>query len=160
MPKLWILLFLVLGLRAEDVSTKEPIPEALMPSAQIGHCHYTVTTDKPMAQAYFNQGLAFVYDYSYRSAKRSFEEALKADPECAMAHWGIALANGNTINSTNIDETSTDSALQALEKAQQARHVSPLEQELIAAQKARFAVPAPTNRESLNLEYANAMRQA
>ena len=159
MPKPWILLFLVLGLRAEDVSTKEPIPEALMPSAQIGHCHYTVTTDKPLAKAYFNQGLAFVYDYSYRSAKRSFEEALKADPECAMAHWGIALANGNTINSTNIDETEATAAIKALENAQNAQHASPIERELIAAQKVRFAVPAPTNRESLNLNYANAMRQ-
>jgi tetratricopeptide (TPR) repeat protein len=151
---LWILPLLVLGLEEPP-----PMPEALMSADKLGHCHYPVSTTNAQAQAYFDQGLAFIYDYSYRGAKRSFEEALKADPNCAMASWGVALANGNTINWPEIDENASAAALKALETAARQSRVSDLERELIAAQKERFAVPAPTNRQSLNLAYAEAMRQ-
>jgi len=57
-----------------------------------------VTTKNPKAQSYFNQGLAFIHGFNHASAIRSFQEAANADPDCAMAHWGIALAAGPHIN--------------------------------------------------------------
>ena len=151
---LWILPLLLLGLEEPA-----PLPEALLPSSQISGCHFPVSTVHPRAQAYFDQGLAFIYDYGYREAKRSFEEALKADPGCAIAEWGVALAHGNTINSPEIDESDSSAALKALERADKLPRANALERELIAAQKMRFATPAPTNRQPLNLAYAEAMRQ-
>jgi tetratricopeptide (TPR) repeat protein len=151
---LWILPLLVLGL--EDAP---PLPEALMSADKLGHSHYRVSTTNAQAQAYFDQGLAFIYDYSYRGARRSFAEALKADPNCAMASWGMAVANGNTINSPEIGEKESAAALGALENAARQPRMTGLERELIGAQRVRFAVPAPTNRQSLNLAYAGAMRQ-
>src|SRR5438132_12325802 len=53
-----------------------------------------VTTKNPKAQSYFNQGLAFTHGFNHASAIRSFQEAANADPDCAMAHWGVALAAG------------------------------------------------------------------
>jgi len=151
---LWILPLLVLGLQEPA-----PLPEALLPTSQIGGCHFPVSTGNPKAQAYFDQGLAFIYDYGYREAKRSFEEALMADPGCAMAQWGVAMAYGNTINSTEINEADSTAALRALESADKLPRANALERELIAALKTRFATPAPTNRQPLNLAYAGAMRQ-
>lgn len=151
--KFWILTIISICLQA-DV----PLPEALKERSAIGYCHYKVTTDNPRAQAYFDQGLAFIYDYSYRSAKRSFEEAIKLDTNCAMAYWGVAVANGNTINGPEIGETASVEALQALAVAVNLGPTTDIERELIAAQKVRFAIPAPTNRQALNLAYADAMR--
>src|SRR5688572_17554737 len=61
------------------------------------HTH-RVTTKSPDAQRYFDQGLRFLFGFNHGAAIRSFQEAARLDPECAMAHWGIALASGPHIN--------------------------------------------------------------
>ena len=43
-------------------------------------------------QAPFNRGVALLHDFWYEEAERQFEEIAKADPECAMAHWGAAMS--------------------------------------------------------------------
>src|SRR5262245_46873829 len=48
-----------------------------------------VTTISPDAQKYFNQGLALTHGFNHGAAIKSFQEAAKLDPNCAMAHWGI-----------------------------------------------------------------------
>lgn len=45
------------------------------------------------AQALFDQGLTQLHGFWYFEAERSFREVLRRHPECAMAHWGIAVAN-------------------------------------------------------------------
>src|SRR5678815_2898245 len=57
-----------------------------------------ITTKSPQAQKYFDQGLNLVFGFNHGAAIRSFKEAARLDPECAMAHWGIALASGPHIN--------------------------------------------------------------
>ena len=64
----------------------------------LGSYKREITTDSPKAPQYFNQGLAFVYGFNHNAAIHSFQEAVRYDPECAMAHWGIALASGPHIN--------------------------------------------------------------
>jgi tetratricopeptide (TPR) repeat protein len=48
-------------------------------------------------QAPFNRGVALLHDFWYEEAKRQFEEIEKADPSCAMAHWGVAMSNFHQI---------------------------------------------------------------
>src|ERR1035437_5753946 len=43
-------------------------------------------------QAPFNRGVALLHDFWYEEADRQFEEVAKADPGCAMAHWGAAMS--------------------------------------------------------------------
>src|ERR1019366_6077323 len=43
-------------------------------------------------QAPFNRGVALLHDFWYEEADRQFEEIAKADPGCAMAHWGAAMS--------------------------------------------------------------------
>jgi tetratricopeptide (TPR) repeat protein len=43
-------------------------------------------------QAYFNRGVALLHDFWYEEARSQFERIAKADPGCAMAHWGMALS--------------------------------------------------------------------
>ena len=43
-------------------------------------------------QAQFNRGVALEHDFWYTEARPQFERILKADPNCAIAHWGIAMS--------------------------------------------------------------------
>ncbi len=44
------------------------------------------------AQKLFNQGMLYQHSFWYRASQRTFEDVLKADPECGIAYWGIALS--------------------------------------------------------------------
>ena len=62
----------------------------------LGAVHHPVTTSSPLAQKYFDQGLAFTYGFNHDEAELSFEQAAKLDPKMAMAPWGTALVLGQT----------------------------------------------------------------
>jgi tetratricopeptide (TPR) repeat protein len=117
-----------------------------------------VATDSPLAQRYFNQGLAWLQGFNHAAAIRSFEEAAKLDPECAMAHWGAALAAGPHINDGRLPPAMAELAWKELTLAQHATHASAVERALVDALAHRYANPEPHDRSSLHLAYANAMR--
>ena len=50
------------------------------------------TSCKPEAQKLFNQGMLYQHSFWYRASQKVFEDALKADSECGIAYWGIALS--------------------------------------------------------------------
>src|SRR5712692_4580553 len=53
---------------------------------------YRISTNSPECQAFFDQGLAYYYSYVYMEACRSFETAMRYDPDCPMAWWGLSRA--------------------------------------------------------------------
>ncbi|HWW20407.1 MAG TPA: tetratricopeptide repeat protein [Steroidobacteraceae bacterium] len=55
------------------------------------------TSCAPAVSADFNRGVALLHDFWYEEARPQFERILKADPSCAMAHWGIALSGFHQI---------------------------------------------------------------
>ncbi|MFD2740038.1 hypothetical protein ACFSUD_10690 [Sulfitobacter aestuarii] len=57
-----------------------------------------VTTSSPRARDLFNRGLVWLYGYNHEAAADCFEKALRADGDCAMAHWGVAYAVGPNYN--------------------------------------------------------------
>lgn len=50
------------------------------------------TSCKPEAQKHFNRAMLYQHSFWYRSSQRAFEDVLKADPDCGIAYWGIALS--------------------------------------------------------------------
>jgi tetratricopeptide (TPR) repeat protein len=56
----------------------------------IGKLHEEVTTASPEAQAYYDQGLAYLHSYVWIEAARSFHQALRHDPSLAMAYVGLS----------------------------------------------------------------------
>jgi hypothetical protein len=48
-------------------------------------------------QVYFDRGVALVHDFWYDEAEKQFERIVKADPGCAMAHWGLAMSSFHQI---------------------------------------------------------------
>ncbi len=88
----------------------------------LGSHHCPVTTSSDAAQLWFDRGLVWVYGFNHDEAIRCFERALEADPDCAMAHWGIAYAVGPNYNMPwpRFDETGRAEALARAFSATQA----------------------------------------
>jgi pentatricopeptide repeat protein len=96
---------------------------------QPGLCslHYPISTRSAECQKFFDQGLGYWYSYVWTESARSFETAIKHDPDCAMAWWGLSRA---------LDEWSKgkSKANAALKRAFELRHkASHAERQLIIA---------------------------
>jgi quercetin dioxygenase-like cupin family protein len=50
------------------------------------------TSCSPAVAGLFNRGVALLHSFEFGASIRAFEDVLKADSTCAMAHWGIALS--------------------------------------------------------------------
>ncbi len=61
----------------------------------MGRVRFAVTTSVQEAQLFFTQGVAQLHGFWYFEAERSFRQAAMLDPDCAMAYWGMAVANRN-----------------------------------------------------------------
>lgn len=82
---------------AASAETKNPeAPVQLM--LGLGEVHHPVSTKNKQAQAFFDQGLKYVYGFNHDEARRSFMRAAELDPKLAMAQWGIALTLGPNYN--------------------------------------------------------------
>lgn len=53
---------------------------------------------EPEAQTWFDRGLVWLFGYNHEEAIHCFEKVLETDPDCALAHWGIAYALGPNYN--------------------------------------------------------------
>ncbi|MEZ6064797.1 MAG: redoxin domain-containing protein [Planctomycetaceae bacterium] len=58
-----------------------------------GAVHFPCTTKVPQVQAFIDQGVGQLHGFWYYEAERSFRQAAMLDPECAIAYWGMAMAN-------------------------------------------------------------------
>jgi tetratricopeptide (TPR) repeat protein len=133
----------------------------------LGHYGRGITTSSPDAQAWFDRGLVWTYAYNHEEATACFQKALEADPDCAMAHWGIAYCIGPNYNKPweafepEEKPEALDTARAAVERATHLKdRVSPIEGALIEAIQHRY--PSDASVEDFapwNDAYADAMRQ-
>jgi tetratricopeptide (TPR) repeat protein len=73
----------------------EPMP--LYPKL-LGDFKRPISSKNAEAQAYFNQGFQLMYAFDQNGAVRSFREAEKRDPDCAICFWGEAWSWGSYLN--------------------------------------------------------------
>lgn len=100
----------------------------------------SVKTSNAEAQRYFDQGLNFLYAFNQNEAERSFRAAARRDPDCAMAWWGVAMANGPHYNNMTIPPEDEAEAVQALAQARRVMSDEPAaDQALVRAASKRFA---------------------
>ncbi|MFF7857370.1 tetratricopeptide repeat protein [Streptomyces sp. NPDC007904] len=126
-----------------------------------------VTTSSVEAQLWFDRGLVWTYAFNHEEAVACFEKAAEADPDCAMAHWGIAYALGPNYNKPweafDGDELVTTVARThvAVERAhEKAAHATSVERALVAALRARYPQSqVPEDCSVWNEPYADRMRE-
>ena len=113
----------------------EPMP---LYKAALGSLSWKISSSNAEAQAYFDQGFQLVYSFAKYEAIRSFREASKRDPECAMCYWGEALAWGSNLNQV-ITGGDAPFAFAAAQKALSLKHkATPRERALIDALAQRY----------------------
>lgn len=150
---------------AQQTATLDAAPVAGSPATPLfeGMDGYArqVTTDSPQAQAYFDQGIQFLFGFNHEQAIRSFQQAAQLDPSCAMAWWGVGYANGLHINNIEMTPEQNEQAYQAAQRAlKELDDETAAERALVEALSERYAWPAPEDRVPLDQAYADAMEAA
>jgi tetratricopeptide (TPR) repeat protein len=125
-----------------------------------------VTTTSEDAQRWFDRGLNWCFGFHHEEAVACFKSALESDPNCAMAHWGVAYAAGPNYNfpwEMQDPHSKASGLAQAYDATRAALAltggVTAAERALIEALAARFPQSEPIEDQSpWNDAFADAMR--
>src|SRR5436190_14730211 len=107
-----VLVYSILSLLSLRVQAADPLPghsfhgeafdegprQAAVLIDGCGKVDFPVTTKNAEAQKFFNQGVGQLHGFWYFEAERSFRQVAAFDTNCAMAYWGMAMANVNNSN--------------------------------------------------------------
>lgn len=150
-------LLLVLGLCAgAAMALAQTQPAKLMPG--FGNVQHKVSTASEEAQKFFNQGLALCYGFNHNEGERAFRRAAEADPNLAMAWWGVAYAVGPNYN-LPVDEAREKTAFEASQKAKAlAASATQQERDYIDAVATRYTDAKNPDYQKLQQDYAEAMK--
>src|SRR5258707_13574323 len=125
----------------------------------LGSLHHPVSTTKPEAQRFFDQGLSLVFAFNHDEAIRSFKRAAELDPQMAMAWWGVALALGPNINQ-EVDLAHEEAAYDAAQKALVLAKDKPeAERAYIGALARRYSLDPKSDLKRLAVNYKDAMAE-
>jgi tetratricopeptide (TPR) repeat protein len=109
---------LALAFNLVDVATR-PVPLR----TGIGSAHDAVKTAAPEAQKFYDQGLAYLHSYVWLEAARSFNQALRIDPQLAIAHAQLSLAY-TELNAAALAQAALERAQSLAASPHDARHVA------------------------------------
>jgi tetratricopeptide (TPR) repeat protein len=125
--------------------------------AGLGAHTHPISTHNPDTQRLFDQGVNLMFGFNHAEAIRSFREAARLDPDCAMCWWGVAFALGPNINLPMPDDAVAPAWL-ALGKARALEAKASLEERAwIEALAARYAADPKADRKPLDAAFAQAM---
>jgi tetratricopeptide (TPR) repeat protein len=129
---------------------ERPVP--LRPG--IGNTHEAVTTSSADAQAFYDQGMNYLHGYVWIEAARSFRQALRLDPNLALAWVGLSRVY------SGLDDP--EEARQALGKAERlaATSASPREQRRVALRAKQLEAMAAIDDAAKHAAYKKAIDDA
>src|SRR5687767_10257956 len=131
-------------------------PAELLPG--LGNHTHPIRTSNPMAQKFFDQGLALIYGFNHDEAARLFARAAELDPKSPMPHWGIAYALGPNYNLPAMPEREAK-AWEAIEKATTlAANAPENERAYVEALVKRYSKDPNVDRKQLGVQYKDAMK--
>jgi tetratricopeptide (TPR) repeat protein len=148
-PRTWIVLAIV-ALSISTAGAQGP--------EKIGRVSFPVSCAAAV-QKPFERAVALLHSFWYLEAAKAFTEITQADPECAMAYWGLAMTQW-----TQIWSPPPPAALkrggEAVEKAKAVkRSLPPRESDFVAAAEAFFKEADTRDHRTRALAYGRAMEQ-
>jgi tetratricopeptide (TPR) repeat protein len=107
------------------------------PDEKLGRLTFPTSCD-PSVQAEFERGVAMIHSYWFLIARRTFQNVLQRDPNCAIAYWGIALDLLNNSLAVVPPRADAEAAWAALEKAREVGAKTQRERDWIEALSAYY----------------------
>jgi tetratricopeptide (TPR) repeat protein len=86
-----LLLCVVVGVMSVVLVADEGHHHEDITEAQVGTIHFP-TSCAASVQKPFDRGVAMLHSFWYEEAQKQFAQIEKDDPQCAMAHWGLAMS--------------------------------------------------------------------
>jgi len=84
-------LFAVTVMAVTTLGLCTPSPAQENADQKLGTVHFSTSCNET-AQRRFDRAMRYQHSFWYTESKEIYEETIKADPECAIAYWGIALS--------------------------------------------------------------------
>lgn len=131
-----VLLLVFAAFRAGAESGEHVTPHGAPPE-QLGEVDFTVTCNAA-AQQEFNRAMALFHSFWFEPAKNSFAKVLERDPQCGMAHWGIAMMSLGNPFAWPPNPNALKAGAAAMSAAQRVGAKSERERDYIAAYTAYF----------------------
>ena len=119
------------------LSASQPLVAQNDVDQQLGSVNFK-TSCTEVAQRRFDRAMRYQHSYWYLNAKEIFEEALKADPTCAIAYWGIALTYMDNPHNA-IPQPNLAPGLAAITKAKETGAATERERDYIDALMVMYA---------------------
>jgi tetratricopeptide (TPR) repeat protein len=124
---------------------------------QLGTVHFPVSC-APDVQKPFERGVALLHSFWYEEAQKQFEDIARQDPQCAMAHWGIAMSRWHQLWDTP-DERTLKPGNEDLSKAKKLKPRTKRERDYIAALSAFYSGANKLDHQARTVAYSKAMEK-
>src|SRR5271165_173306 len=122
---LLVLVFICPFSTAQEIHS-HPAPEKL------GKVSFPISCT-PAAREQFERGVALLHSFAYAAAESAFQTVAEVDPQCAMAHWGLAMTYFHQLWEPPIAPATTSIAQNEIQLAQQIGAGSVRERQFIHA---------------------------
>jgi tetratricopeptide (TPR) repeat protein len=156
MGKLIWILFLVLAFSGLTFAAADHHHEELT-QQQLGTVNFPVSCT-PEAQRTFEKGVALLHSFWYEEAEKTFGDAAKQDPKCAMAYWGEAMSQWHQLWNRP-DAATIRQASAELEQADELRAPTARERDYVHALQAFYSNKPKADHEARARAYSAAMEQ-
>lgn len=148
--KLFLFVSLIVLVSASLAGTQDRATEKL------GKVRFPVSCTAA-AQEQFDRAVALLHSFALDEAAKAFAATAKADPNCAMAHWGTAMTLFGNPFTWPLTGKALSDGWAAVEKAQAAQAKTPRERDYIAAVEAFYKDADKKDHRTRALAYVTAM---
>ena len=127
-----------------------------MSATQIGEVRFP-NRCAPGAAKNVETGVTLLHSFWYDEAERTFRRAIAADPQCAIAFWGVAMSQYYPLWPAPLTPARLAAGTEALAAARKITSGSPRERAYIDALSSFFEQPAGTSVHDRAVKYEDAM---
>jgi hypothetical protein len=125
---------------------------------EVGRVHFE-TSCTPQAQEKFDRALAMVHSFVYPDSVAAFTEVATADPQCAIAYWGIAISHRPNPLILPLSAAALKNGLKAVEKGKAIGAKTERERDWLAAIELYYQDYDKADQTTRGLAYEKAMEQ-
>jgi hypothetical protein len=161
----WLLVFSCLfalsafaAVESDDDHDKDHHHHEDLTETQLGTVHFSISCVAPV-QKPFARGVALLHSFWYEEAEKEFLDIAKNDPQCAMAHWGIAMSIWHQLWNQPDAQVIARGLGEVNTARKLATNATPRENAYIAALAAFYADSATLDHAARAKAYSDAMKK-